>query len=317
MNFASDNTAGMAPEILDALVRANEGFVLGYGNDDLTRQVERRIAELFEHDVAVFLVPTGTAANALALATLIMDAKLPVRLRLLVPTVENAISGGAMRPGDVFTSRKGITVEIGNTDAEGRLILADALALASEDKPDLLVDFATLTGAARVALGPELPAVFTALADICAGYSCQTRGFQHVGEFAALLTASAALYLAGMVFNDVFDRRRDAIGRPGRPIPSGRIRVSSAAIVGAVLVAIGLGSAMSVSTQALWIALGLTACIIAYDGVLKVTPLGPLAMGGCRFLNVMLGASGDGAAQRYAAMPVEDVWGFAALLPDT
>jgi leucyl aminopeptidase len=113
----------------------------------------------------------GGAANALALATLIMDAKLPVRLRLLVPTVENAISGGAMRPGDVFTSRKGLTVEIGNTDAEGRLILADALALASEEKPDLLVDFATLTGAARVALGPELPALFTASDELAAELS--------------------------------------------------------------------------------------------------------------------------------------------------
>jgi leucyl aminopeptidase len=85
-----------------------------------------------------------------------------------VPTVENAISGAAMRPGDVFLSRKGITVEIGNTDAEGRLILADALALASEEKPDLLVDFATLTGAARIALGPELPAVFTGSDDLAA-----------------------------------------------------------------------------------------------------------------------------------------------------
>ncbi len=104
----------------------------------------------------------GGAANAMALASLIMSAALPVRLRLLVPAVENAISGAAQRPGDIVTSRKGLTVEIGNTDAEGRLILADALALASEEQPELLIDFATLTGAARVALGPELPAVFTA-----------------------------------------------------------------------------------------------------------------------------------------------------------
>jgi leucyl aminopeptidase len=104
----------------------------------------------------------GGAAHAMALASLIMGAGLPVRLRVLVPAVENAISGAAQRPGDVVTSRKGLTVEIGNTDAEGRLILADALALASEEKPELLIDFATLTGAARVALGPELPAVFTA-----------------------------------------------------------------------------------------------------------------------------------------------------------
>ncbi|WP_018698625.1 leucyl aminopeptidase family protein [Amorphus coralli] len=103
----------------------------------------------------------GGASHAIALAQLIMDAALPVRLRLLVPTVENAIAGNAFRPGDVLKSRKGLTVEIGNTDAEGRLILADALALADEEAPELMIDFATLTGAARVALGPELPALFT------------------------------------------------------------------------------------------------------------------------------------------------------------
>ncbi len=84
-----------------------------------------------------------------------------MRLRVLIPTVENAISGSAFRPGDVLASRQGLTVEIGNTDAEGRLILADALSLADEEAPDLLIDFATLTGAARVALGPDLPALFT------------------------------------------------------------------------------------------------------------------------------------------------------------
>ncbi len=103
----------------------------------------------------------GGAAAALALASMIMDARLPVRLRVLIPIAENAISGGAMRPGDVYKSRKGLTVEIGNTDAEGRLILADALALASEEAPEMLFDFATLTGAARVALGPDLPAFYT------------------------------------------------------------------------------------------------------------------------------------------------------------
>lgn len=103
----------------------------------------------------------GGAANALALATLIMGANLPVRLRLIVPAVENAISGRAFRPGDIFPSRKGLTVEIGNTDAEGRLILADALALGDEEAPDLLIDMATLTGAARVALGPDLPPFYT------------------------------------------------------------------------------------------------------------------------------------------------------------
>jgi leucyl aminopeptidase len=103
----------------------------------------------------------GGAAAAIAAARMIMLAKLPVRLRLLVPAVENAVSGGAFRPGDVLASRKGLTVEIGNTDAEGRLILADALALADEEAPELLVDFATLTGAARTALGPELPPFYT------------------------------------------------------------------------------------------------------------------------------------------------------------
>lgn len=103
----------------------------------------------------------GGAANALGLAHMIMDAGLPVRLRVLIPAVENAISGGAFRPGDVFTSRKGLTVEIGNTDAEGRLVLADALTLAGEEEPDLLVDLATLTGAARVALGPDVVPVYT------------------------------------------------------------------------------------------------------------------------------------------------------------
>jgi leucyl aminopeptidase len=103
----------------------------------------------------------GGAAHALALAQLIMDARLPVRLHLLIPAVENAIAGNAFRPGDVLRSRAGISVEIGNTDAEGRLILADALTRAGEDKPELLIDFATLTGAARVAVGPDLPALFT------------------------------------------------------------------------------------------------------------------------------------------------------------
>ena len=101
------------------------------------------------------------AATALALAHMIMDAKLNLRLRVLVPIVENAVSASSFRPSDVYPSRKGLNVEIGNTDAEGRLILADALALAAEDKPDLLIDFATLTGAARVALGPDLPPFYT------------------------------------------------------------------------------------------------------------------------------------------------------------
>jgi leucyl aminopeptidase len=102
----------------------------------------------------------GGAANVLGLAHMIMDAGLPVRLRVLIPAVENAVSGNAFRPGDILSSRKGLSVEIGNTDAEGRLVLGDALTLACEEEPDLIIDMATLTGAARVALGPDLPALF-------------------------------------------------------------------------------------------------------------------------------------------------------------
>lgn len=104
----------------------------------------------------------GGAAHALALGRMVMAADLPVRLSILVPTVENAISGDAMRPGDVLSSRAGLTIEVGNTDAEGRLILADALTRAGELKPDLTLDFATLTGAARIALGPEVIPFYTA-----------------------------------------------------------------------------------------------------------------------------------------------------------
>ncbi|BBF94852.1 leucyl aminopeptidase family protein [Blastochloris tepida] len=103
----------------------------------------------------------GGAAAALALAKLVMERRLPVRLRLLVPAVENAVSGSAFRPGDVYPSHKGLTVEVSDTDAEGRLVLADALALADAEAPDLLIDFATLTGAARVALGPDIAPAFT------------------------------------------------------------------------------------------------------------------------------------------------------------
>ena len=103
----------------------------------------------------------GGAATVLALAHMIMGAKLKVALRVLIPAVENSISGGAFRPLDVYPSRRGLSVEIGNTDAEGRLILADALTLACEEEPELLIDMGTLTGAARVALGPELPPYYT------------------------------------------------------------------------------------------------------------------------------------------------------------
>jgi leucyl aminopeptidase len=102
----------------------------------------------------------GGAAHALALSKLVMAENLPVRLHLLIPAVENAVSAAAFRPGDVISSRKGLKVEIDNTDAEGRLVLGDALAKSGEENPELIVDFATLTGAARIALGPDLPALF-------------------------------------------------------------------------------------------------------------------------------------------------------------
>ena len=118
----------------------------------------------------------GGAANVIGLARLIMDAKLPICLRLIIPAVENSIAGNAFRPGDVLKSRKGLSVEVGNTDAEGRLILADALCYGDEEKPQYLFDMATLTGAARVALGPDLPPFYCdnqALADKIAKTSMQ------------------------------------------------------------------------------------------------------------------------------------------------
>jgi leucyl aminopeptidase len=108
----------------------------------------------------------GGAAHAIALAGLVLAAKLPVRLTLLVPAVENSVAGNAYRPGEIITTRAGLSVEVDNTDAEGRLVLCDALAYASEQKPDLILDFATLTGAARVALGPDLPALFANRDDV-------------------------------------------------------------------------------------------------------------------------------------------------------
>ena len=111
----------------------------------------------------------GGAAHVLGLAELAMSRRLPVALRVLVPAVENAISANAYRPGDVIHTYRGITVEVDNTDAEGRLVLADALALAAEESPELLIDFATLTGAARTALGTELPAMFANRDELAAG----------------------------------------------------------------------------------------------------------------------------------------------------
>lgn len=121
----------------------------------------------------------GGAATALTLGHMIMGQKLDVRLRILIPAAENAISGSAFRPSDVLTSRAGRTVEVGNTDAEGRLVLADALALADEEAPDTLITFATLTGAARVALGPDVPALFT---DDDAFAAAMTAEGQRVGD---------------------------------------------------------------------------------------------------------------------------------------
>lgn len=117
----------------------------------------------------------GGAAHALAVAQLVMQHHLPVRLEVLIPAVENSVSGNAYRPGDVIQTRKGLTVEIGNTDAEGRVILADALTLASEQSPELIIDFATLTGAARIAMGTDLPPLFS-------NDSSLSGGIQQTGE---------------------------------------------------------------------------------------------------------------------------------------
>lgn len=155
----------------------------------------------------------------------------------------------------------------------------------------------------------RLPTVFTAMADIVLGYVLTHRfiygplptdenfpldrimGWNNPGQFFGLLAASACLYLSGMVFNDVFDRKQDAAERPGRPIPSGRVSVRSAVILGAGLMLAGTVAAALVSTISLQVALLLIVAILGYDAILKQTPLGPLAMGTCRFLNVMLGAS--------------------------
>ncbi|TVV70706.1 leucyl aminopeptidase family protein [Sphingomonas solaris] len=188
----------------------------------------------------------GGAAHALALAGLVMQARLPVRLHLLIPAVENAISADAFRPGDVLRSRQGLSVEIGNTDAEGRLVLADALTRAAEETPALLIDFATLTGAARVALGPDLPALFAsddALADdllragtatgdplwrlpLWAGYRDMLKStladINNSGEGGLAGAITAALFLKEFVPADMPWAHLDTFAwrpadRPGRP----------------------------------------------------------------------------------------------------
>jgi leucyl aminopeptidase len=163
-NFPAIHTVGRAAARAPRLLEINWGnpkhpriAIVGKGVCFDTGGLDLKTAEgmrLMKKDM-------GGAAHAIALARLIMQRNLPVRLQMLVPAVENAVSGNAFRPGDVIRTRKGITVEIGNTDAEGRVILCDALAYAAEQKPKTIIDFATLTGAARVALGPELPVMFS------------------------------------------------------------------------------------------------------------------------------------------------------------
>ena len=159
MIHAVGRASPRAPRLLDlrwgdagpAVVLVGKGVCFDTGGLDLKSSANML---LMKKDM-------GGAATVMGLAQMIMESRLPVRLRLLVPAVENAVSGNAMRPRDILTSRKGLTVEVNNTDAEGRLILADALALACEEPADLLVSMATLTGAARVALGPDLAPYYT------------------------------------------------------------------------------------------------------------------------------------------------------------
>lgn len=136
-----------------------------------------------------------------------------------------------------------------------------------------------------------LPTVFTAMADIFLGYVLTHRGLEPWPPFVGLLVASCGLYLAGMVFNDIFDRAQDAAERPNRPIPSGRVSLRTAILLGVGLMTAGVASAGMVGPSSLQIALLLVVAILGYDSFLKRTPAGPLAMGTCRFLNVMLGAS--------------------------
>jgi 4-hydroxybenzoate polyprenyltransferase len=137
----------------------------------------------------------------------------------------------------------------------------------------------------------RLPTVFTAMADIFLGYLLTHGGFEPWPKFAGLLAASSGLYLAGMVFNDVFDVKQDAIERSNRPIPSGRVSLAAAAVLGGVLLLVGIVAASRVGPRCATLAVCLALAILAYDAVLKHTPLGPFGMGLCRFLNVMLGAS--------------------------
>ena len=156
------------------------------------------------------------------------------------------------------------------------------------------------------------PALFTALADIMLGFLLTTNRVEPVSKLALLMGASAGLYLAGMVWNDVFDREQDAKERPKRPIPSGRVSLKSAITFASTLTVIGLACSAAAGMRSLAVAGMLTACIFLYDGVLKKTPLGPFFMGGCRFLNVILGASTAGI--RFASAWQLPQWWVAASL---
>ena len=189
----------------------------------------------------------GGAAIAISLASLVMALKLPVRLQLLIPAVENAISGNAYRPGDVIRTRKGLHIEIGNTDAEGRVILCDALAYGAESRPELMIDLATLTGAARIALGPQLPALFCRRMDLARelvdrslalndplwhlplwrdyhrGIESEIADIVNTGRGPMAGAISAALFLEDFVPQDMDWLHLDVFGwndvpRPGRPV---------------------------------------------------------------------------------------------------
>lgn len=158
----------------------------------------------------------------------------------------------------------------------------------------------------------RFPTVFTALADICAGYLLTNPTLEPRGTFAALLAASAGLYLSGMVFNDVFDFEQDARERPHRPIPAGAIRRRGAALFGSLLMGGGVLAAALAGSDSLCLALLLCLAILGYDRILKQTPLGPLAMGSCRFLNLLLGASA-GATTWAGVWQLPQLWMAAAL----
>lgn len=153
-------------------------------------------------------------------------------------------------------------------------------------------------------------AVFTAMADVFLGYLLTHKSLEPGGTFTLLVVASSSLYLAGMVFNDVFDRGVDVFERPGRPIPSGRVSVRAAVIFGTMLMVMGLGSSLTASLRSVSVVLPLVACIFLYNGRLKDTPVGPVVMGACRFFNVLLGAS---TAEFVWAMPQLHVAGALSL----